>query len=222
MDFWYDFLDFLAHYAIAISTIISLFLTILTIFFNLRAVIQVKFVYFVSILTVLLSLPYYIELFYFPLVLIPAFSIFLTFYLIKTQKNVKTYATIIYLINCVTYCIAVELAKADFNSWGSGTLYFGVHTIALTLPLFHLLRLLYQQDNLYGTFKLVAGLILFVIIWKTDFPPEYDLRDSNEILNLIRNSIVYSVFVFILEGLLMLFQGKMKSLATSYIDKYRE
>lgn len=221
MELYYDLLDWLANYAIIIASTISLTLTILTYFNNLNSTIK-KIILFVSILTVLLTIPYYIILFYYPFVLLPTFGIFLTLYLIKTKKRVPDSSIFIYIINCIMYGFAIELSKANFNSWGSGTIFVGVYMVALTLPLFHLLRLLWQQDNTYGFFKLSTGLILLFIIWKSNFPPEYDLRDSNETLNLIRNSILYSVSVFTFEGILVLSRNIIKRLTIIHINRYIE
>jgi hypothetical protein len=214
MELYHGFLNWLANYAIAISTGVSFLLTVFICFSNAKLSVKKKIVCFVCILTILLSAPYYIILFYYPFVLIPTVNTLFSFSMLTSRKdiNVRAYSTLIYIINCFTYAIAIQFAKANFNTWGSGTIYIGVYMIALSLPLFHLLRFIYQQEKFYGILKLSMGSLLLLIIWLSHFPPERDLREVNTTLDLIRNSIVFSVIITVLEGFIMIFQNKITAL----------
>ncbi len=215
MNTWYKFTDWLADYAYYISSAISLCMTILFLFSNISFKTRTWIVSFIICLTTLLSFLHYIVIFYYPFTLIPIIGVIITYFLVKYRGSPKhkIFLIIMYVINCLMFCLATELSKANMNTWGSSTIYVGVFMVIFILPFFHLISLAYQQDKLYGILKLLVGISLLAVILITDFPPEcYDLREYDEKRGLVRHGIVFSVFVIFGEGVLLLTHNWVKSL----------
>ena len=213
MTTWVKILDWIADYAIYLASVISLCITLLSCFINLPIKTYSKVIYIIISITFILAIPHFTIFFYYPVTIVPIVGLMLTLIILK-NKNFNTlqiYSTIAYIINCLLYSYATELSKANYSSWGSSTIYVGIFMIVFIFPLFHLILLTHPQYKTFGIFKVLTGVILLSICWIQNFPPIHEGKDVNEQLDFIRYGIVFSMIVITFEGLLLIFQKRLRA-----------
>ncbi len=132
-----------------------------------------------------------------------------------SKKTLQRYTLVNYIIIMAFLLFAIELAKVSYNTWGSGTIYFGAFMIVLLFPLRFLTREMYKQPFAYGLIELLTGLTSITIIGINGFSHS---EFNGESVDIIRNGLVLLSIVMIIEGVLLFYKHYKKVLTIKQIN----
>ena len=205
---WHTISGWLADHGILMAACASFLLTVLIHIAGINKKLLTYLVFTVTGLTILLSLEFYpLQFLHSPVTTIPVLGIFITCFLFISKNNsvLKRYSMITYILMAVLFIVAIECAKSSMNTWGSGPIYAGVFMIVHILALFQLIRLLYQQDKIYGVIKLITGIaaLLMMVIFGFD-SGEY----NGDTVTLIRRSVIILCISTISEGIFLFYNPR--------------
>ncbi len=197
--------EFLIPNSIAMSAVISLVTTLITVLIDKSKTIPQILAWGVIVFALVASFKFLWVLFYFPVMLLPFAGIVgaLVVGLLKTpsERFLKRYAIVQYVLVMAFLLLAIEMAKASFNTWGSGPVYPGIFMIVFLVPLRHLTRKISPVPFVYGGLDFLIGLSSMSFILVFGFSESMFNGDS---IPVIRKGLVLLSMTLAVEGVLFL------------------
>lgn len=204
--------EFIIDYSTLILAIISLCCTLISVLTDkLKIIIGIVSLSTIAV-GIIISFRFILVFLYWqPLSILPLVGIVgtLIMYSLKniSKRFLKIYSLLQYVLTMTLLLLAIELTKASYNTWGSGSIYFGIFMLTFLIPLRHLTRELYERHFTYGILELLSGLISISLILVLGFSTS---EFNTESVFIIRKGLILLSVSLLLEGILLIYKGYRK------------